>query len=215
MPVPADPSSPIPAALAQLVRTDPCQLQHHEASQLPAYLAAIPDPRAARGRRHPLACILGLAAAAVLAGRGSFGLENGPALLARWFATVTPAPSLRPDTCLPVAPWTIPNQEHRGSERKPRRDLEGFFNARDLGGLPTRDARVTDRGALILRSADPRFAPEAGWRAAQTPVTRPSSTCGVENVAEGGRAAQRCCAYLGAATGTDLAGYGQDFGLPL
>jgi hypothetical protein len=99
-------------------------------------------------------------------GRGSFGLENGPAQLARWFATVTPAPSLRPDTCLPVGPWTIPNREHRGSERKPRGDLEGFFNARDLGGLPTRDARVTDRGALILRSADPRFVTEAGWRAA-------------------------------------------------
>jgi hypothetical protein len=65
MPVPAD---PIPAALAQLAHTDPCQLQHHEASHLPAYLAAVPDPRAARGRRHPLACILGLAAAAVLAG---------------------------------------------------------------------------------------------------------------------------------------------------
>ncbi|HXQ57307.1 MAG TPA: transposase family protein [Actinomycetes bacterium] len=33
-----------------------------------AYLAAVPDPRAARGRRHPLVAILGLAAAAVLAG---------------------------------------------------------------------------------------------------------------------------------------------------
>jgi hypothetical protein len=75
-------------------------------------------------------------------------------------------PSLRPDTCLPVAPWTIPNREHRGSERKPRGDLEGFVNARDLGGLPTRDARVTDRGALLLWSADPRFVTEAGWRAA-------------------------------------------------
>jgi hypothetical protein len=42
---------------------------------------------------------------------------------------------------------------------------EGFFNARDLGGLPTRDARVTHRGALI-RSAAPRFVTEAGWRAA-------------------------------------------------
>jgi hypothetical protein len=65
MPVPAD---PIPAALAQLTHTDPCQLQHHEASHLPACLASVPDLRAARGRRHPLACILGLAAAAVLAG---------------------------------------------------------------------------------------------------------------------------------------------------
>jgi hypothetical protein len=65
MPVPAD---PIPAAAAQLTHTDPCQLQHHEASHLPADLAAVPDLRAARGRRHLLACILGLAAAAALAG---------------------------------------------------------------------------------------------------------------------------------------------------
>jgi protein-tyrosine phosphatase len=42
---------------------------------------------------------------------------------------------------------------------------DGFFNARDLGGLPTRDGRVTHRGALI-RSADPRFVTEAGWQAA-------------------------------------------------
>jgi hypothetical protein len=97
---------------------------------------------------------------------GSFGLEDGPAQLARWFATVTPAPSLRPDTCLPVGPWTIVNREHRGSEGKPRGvTWEGFFNARDLGGPPTGDARVSDCGAL-LRSADPRFVTEAGWRAA-------------------------------------------------
>jgi hypothetical protein len=42
---------------------------------------------------------------------------------------------------------------------------EGFFNARDLGDLPTRDGRVTRRGALI-RSADLRFVTDAGWRSA-------------------------------------------------
>jgi hypothetical protein len=52
-PVPADPASPIPAALTQLTHTDPRQLQNAEASHLLAYLAAVPDPRAARGRRHP------------------------------------------------------------------------------------------------------------------------------------------------------------------
>jgi hypothetical protein len=66
--VPADPSSLIPAALTQLTHTNPRQLQDAEAPHLLAYLAAVPDPRAARGRRHPLAAILGLAAAAVLAG---------------------------------------------------------------------------------------------------------------------------------------------------
>jgi protein-tyrosine phosphatase len=42
---------------------------------------------------------------------------------------------------------------------------EGFFNARDLGGLPTRDGGLTRRGAFI-RSADLRFVTEAGWRSA-------------------------------------------------
>jgi predicted transposase YbfD/YdcC len=36
-----------------------------------AYLATVPDPRAARGRRHPLIAILAIAAAAVLAGARS------------------------------------------------------------------------------------------------------------------------------------------------
>jgi hypothetical protein len=43
-----------------------------------AYLAAVPGPRAARGRRHRLVAILGLAAAAVLAGARSI------AAIAEW-----------------------------------------------------------------------------------------------------------------------------------
>ncbi len=42
---------------------------------------------------------------------------------------------------------------------------EGFFNARDLGGLPTRDGGRTSTGAFI-RSAELRFVTEAGWRQA-------------------------------------------------
>jgi hypothetical protein len=64
--VPADPSSPIPAALTRLAPTDPLELQDAEAPHLLAYLAAVPDPRAARGRLHRLVAILALAAAAVL-----------------------------------------------------------------------------------------------------------------------------------------------------
>jgi protein-tyrosine phosphatase len=42
---------------------------------------------------------------------------------------------------------------------------EGFANARDLGGLPTRDGRVTRSGAFI-RSGDLRFVTSAGWQMA-------------------------------------------------
>jgi predicted transposase YbfD/YdcC len=78
--VPADPSSPIPAALTHLTQTGPRELQDAEAPHLLAYLAAIPDPRARSGRRHPLVTILALAAAAVLAGARSF------AAIAEWAA---------------------------------------------------------------------------------------------------------------------------------
>ncbi len=77
---PADPSSPIPAALAHLTQTDPGELQDADAPHLLAYLAAVPDPRATRGRRHPLVAILALAAAAVLAGARSI------AAIAEWAA---------------------------------------------------------------------------------------------------------------------------------
>jgi hypothetical protein len=83
--VPADPSSPVPAALTRLAPTDPLELQDAEAPHLLAYLAAVPDPRAARGRRHRLVAILALAAAAVLAGARSI------AAIAEWAAD-TPQP---------------------------------------------------------------------------------------------------------------------------
>jgi hypothetical protein len=70
-PVPADPSSPIPAALTHLTDTEPLQFQDADAPHLLAYLAAVPEPGAARGRRHPPVAILRMAAAAVLAGARS------------------------------------------------------------------------------------------------------------------------------------------------
>ncbi|EOD67418.1 protein tyrosine/serine phosphatase [Amycolatopsis vancoresmycina DSM 44592] len=42
----------------------------------------------------------------------------------------------------------------------------GFFNTRDLGGLPTTSGRTTRFGACY-RSADPRFVTEAGWAQAR------------------------------------------------
>jgi predicted transposase YbfD/YdcC len=78
--VPADPSSSIPAALTHLTHTRPRQLQDADAPHLLTYLGQVPDPRAARGRRHRLVAILGLAAAAVLAGARSI------AAIAEWAA---------------------------------------------------------------------------------------------------------------------------------
>jgi hypothetical protein len=80
--MPADPSSPIPipAALAHLTHADPLPLQDSHAPHLLAYLATVPDPRAAPGRRYRLVAILGLAAAAVLAGARSI------AAIAEWAA---------------------------------------------------------------------------------------------------------------------------------
>ena len=68
--MPAGPSCPIPPGLALLGDASP--FQEAEPSHLLAYLATIPDPRGALGRRHPLVAILALAAAAVLAGARSF-----------------------------------------------------------------------------------------------------------------------------------------------
>ncbi|HZD02456.1 MAG TPA: transposase family protein [Actinomycetes bacterium] len=81
--MPADPSSPIPSALAQLTHADP--LQQAETPGLLAYLATIPDPRAPRGRRHPLIAILAMAAAAVLTGARSM------TAIAEWAADAPPA----------------------------------------------------------------------------------------------------------------------------
>lgn len=43
---------------------------------------------------------------------------------------------------------------------------DGAYNARDLGGLPTRDGRRT-RASAFFRSASPRFMTADGWRQAR------------------------------------------------
>jgi DDE_Tnp_1-associated len=81
--VPAELSSPIPPGLASLCDASP--LAEAEPPHLLIYLAAVPDQRAARGRRHPLVAILAMAAAVVLTGARSF------AAIAEWAAD-TPQP---------------------------------------------------------------------------------------------------------------------------
>lgn len=69
---------PDPGRLTQLTRATP--LEPAEPPHLLAYLAAVPDPRAGHGRRHPLVAILAMAAAAVLTGARSL------AAIAEWAA---------------------------------------------------------------------------------------------------------------------------------
>jgi hypothetical protein len=64
--VPAAPSSPIPAVVIHLDHARPLALG--ECPGLLERLAMLPDPRDRRGRRHPLASVLAVSAAAVLAG---------------------------------------------------------------------------------------------------------------------------------------------------
>jgi predicted transposase YbfD/YdcC len=101
--VPADPSSSIPDALAQLAHADP--LQDSEPPHLLAYLATIHDPRRASGRRHPLVAILAMAAAAVLTGARSM------AAIAEW-ATDAPQPVRAAFGARRDAPdhWAVPTE---------------------------------------------------------------------------------------------------------
>src|SRR5690349_7904306 len=43
---------------------------------------------------------------------------------------------------------------------------EGFFNTRDLGGLPTKSGETTSYGAFF-RAADLRFVTDTGWAQAR------------------------------------------------
>jgi hypothetical protein len=106
--VPADPSSSIPSALTQLAHADP--LGPAEAPGLLAYLATIGDPRARKGRRHPLVAILAMAAAAVLTGARSI------TAIAEWAAD-TPQPvraALGARRDAPTAGWYRPKPRSAG-----------------------------------------------------------------------------------------------------
>jgi predicted transposase YbfD/YdcC len=104
--VPADLSSSIPPGLTVLGHADP--LQPAETPHLLAYLATVTDPRARAGRRHPLAAILVLAAAAVLAGARSI------AAIGEWAADapqpVRAALGTRRDPLTGRWVWAVPTE---------------------------------------------------------------------------------------------------------
>ncbi|MGW0886332.1 ISAs1 family transposase [Streptomyces sp. NPDC002671] len=81
--MPACSTSRIPGGLSQLA--DAALPSCAEPPGLLARLTAVPDPRGARGRRHPLVFVLALAACAVLAGAKSL------AAIAEWAADAPPA----------------------------------------------------------------------------------------------------------------------------
>jgi hypothetical protein len=93
--VPAASSSPIPAAAHAAA---PAALTSAQCRSPLDYLAQLADPRHHRGRRHPLAGVLGVAVAAVLAGARSLAAigewtADGPRRCwPRWGAPSSPEP---------------------------------------------------------------------------------------------------------------------------
>jgi predicted transposase YbfD/YdcC len=151
--VPADPASPIPAGFTQLAHAQP--LYDSEPPHLLAYLAGVPDPRSARGRRHPLVAILGLAAAAVLTGARSV------TAIAEWAADA-PGPVRVALGARQQAPghWGVPAEAtiRRTLSRLDPDAVAGGVGAwladrdRDRGRPPTRGRAVAVDGKT-LRSA--------------------------------------------------------------
>ena len=108
--MPADPSSSIPPGLAEIAHAGADPLRPADAPHLLAYLATIGDPRAGRGRRHPLVAILAMAAAAVLAGARSV------TAIAEW-AHDTPQPvraALGARREAPTTGWSRPRPRSAG-----------------------------------------------------------------------------------------------------
>ena len=97
-------------------------LQEAETLHLLAYLASAPDPRAPRGRRHPLIAILAVAAAAVLAGACSM------TAIAEWAAEALPSQSV-PRSAPRPRPYPAPG--HPRDQPRMKRTLRQ--NVGDLG----------------------------------------------------------------------------------
>ncbi|MEE1670412.1 transposase family protein [Streptomyces sp. WAC07094] len=149
--MPADTSSRIPPALDQL-REQP-EVVSTEVPGLLERLAEVPDPRDARGVRHPLAVVLALAACAVLSGATSLltvgeWIADAPALVLRLLGvpSVLCPPRRRFAVCWPVSTpmrATEPSDAGRQIVVRRRPGMPGFvvwpWTARACA------ARLTDR----------------------------------------------------------------------
>ena len=154
--MPADLSSPISSGLDPLCDADP--LQEAEPTHLLAYLATIADPRAPRGRRHPLIAILAMAAAAVLAGARSM------TAIAEWAADapqpVRAALGARRDPL--TGHWTVPSET---TIRRTLGRLDADALAAAIGAwLANRDDQTRHRRAIAVDGKTLRGATDAHGR---------------------------------------------------
>ena len=147
--MPAPSSSSIPAAFTQLDGAE--ALGDADVPHLLAYLAAIRDPRAPSGRRHPLIAILAMAAAAVLTGARSF------AAIAEWAADA-PQPVRAALGARREAPdhWVVPSE---ATIRRSLSRLDAEVLARVIGawladhGRPDQRQRAITVDGKTLRGA--------------------------------------------------------------
>jgi hypothetical protein len=148
--VPADSSSPIPSGLTVLGHAD--RLQPAETPHLIADLAAVTDPRARTGRRHPLVAILGWPLLQCWPVRG----RSPPS---------PRGPSTRPSPCVPrLGPAAIPSSAAEPSPPRPR-------SAGRWPASTPRPWRCDWR--VAFRSRRPRPAQAGGCGRRQDPARRP------------------------------------------
>ena len=137
--MPAPSSSSIPAAFTQLDGAE--ALGDADVPHLLAYLAAIRDPRAPSGRRHPLIAILAMAAVAVLTGARSF------AAIAEWAADA-PQPVRAALGARREAPdhWVVPSE---ATIRRSLSRLDAEVLARVIGAWLAEHGRPDQRRRAI------------------------------------------------------------------
>lgn len=135
--MPAAPSSPIPAALGQLVGSEPAHPD--ELPDLLDRLRRLPDPRRLQGRRHPLSYVLALAACAVLAGAKSLTAID------EWAADASDQLLLRCGAVLrdPDRPYRAPSE---ATVRRVLQRIDGNALDAAIGGWLTARADAAQDG---------------------------------------------------------------------